>query len=110
MTLRDNVKDVIERLTRCNIERHGGRTVAFIFRWHQAAAWFSQRSQIKSILERYSIGLVIDVGVNAGQFARGVRSYFQRRDLSLEPVSHIFKTAVRDVNPVCRASNLAAAR
>lgn len=92
MTFRSIARNVIERLTRCDIELHGGRTVAFIDRRRQAAAWFSQRSQIKSIIERYSIDLVIDVGANKGQFARGLRPYFGGEIISFEPVSQVFKT------------------
>ena len=63
----------------------------FIDRRRQTAAWFSQRSQIKSIFERHSIDLVIDVGANTGQFARGLRSHFNGEILSFEPVSDVFK-------------------
>ncbi|MDB9304550.1 FkbM family methyltransferase [Nodularia spumigena CS-591/12] len=50
------------------------------------------QSKLKTILQKYSINLVIDVGANTGQFASLLRAIgYQGKIISFEPVSTTFK-------------------
>lgn len=53
-------------------------------------ATFSYRAQIRSVIERSDIDLVIDAGANEGQFARSLRSFYAGQILSFEPVTFAF--------------------
>jgi FkbM family methyltransferase len=54
-------------------------------------AWFSYRAQVRSIIERLKIDVVIDVGANEGQFAQQLRSFYRGEIYSFEPVSSVFE-------------------
>ena len=61
----------------------------------------------RSLLERYSVSVVIDVGANTGQFARTVRAEgYRGRVVSFEPVADAFdelaRRAARDPAWDCR--------
>jgi FkbM family methyltransferase len=81
----------LERITGYRLERFEGKTFALIDQAHRAEAWFSYRSQIRSIIEKYAIDLVIDVGASKGRFARKIRAFYPGEILSFEPVSSVFE-------------------
>ncbi len=58
---------------------------------NRMGAWFSYRAQLRSIVERFGINVVIDVGANEGQFARSLRSFYEGDILSFEPVTSVFE-------------------
>jgi len=80
----------VEALSGCDVERYGARTFAMIDKRHRMDATFSYRAQIRSVIERSGIDLVIDAGANEGQFARSLRSFYTGRILSFEPVTFAF--------------------
>jgi FkbM family methyltransferase len=54
--------------------------------------WFSHDVQLGAILRKCGVNLVLDVGANHGQFAEGLREFYQGQILSFEPVSSVFST------------------
>jgi hypothetical protein len=83
---RKQVKKLLESLTGCEIERFGDKSFALIDKKCRANAWFSYRAQIRTIIEKFEIDLIIDVGANEGQFAQVMRSFYPGEILSFEPV------------------------
>jgi FkbM family methyltransferase len=65
-------------------------------------AWFSNESILRSIIGKYRVDLILDVGANKGQFALRVRKFYKGPIISFEPVSGVFavleKAASRDKN------------
>ncbi len=84
------IKYFLERLSGCEIERHGKKSFILVDKKHRADAWFSHRAQIRSMIEKYNINLVIDVGAHQGRFAQGLRSFYAGEILSFEPTSSVF--------------------
>lgn len=94
-TFRKIVKNLIESLTGCEIERFGPKSFALIDKERRTDAWFSYHAQMRSIIERYEINVVIDVGANEGQFAQKLRSFYFEDIFSFEPVTFAFKKLVK---------------
>lgn len=88
---RRRAKNLIERFAGCEIERFGLKSFAIIDNAHRIDAWFSQRAQIRSLIEKCEINIVIDVGANTGQFARQLRSFYFGEIHSFEPVTFVFE-------------------
>jgi FkbM family methyltransferase len=88
--LRKQVKKLLESLSGCEIERFGNKSFALIEKKCKENAWFSYRAQIRTIIEKFEIDLIIDVGANEGQFAQVMRSFYTGEILSFEPVSSVF--------------------
>lgn len=89
---RKRIKNLFESLTGYEIERLGSKSFALINReQRRTAAWFSYQAQIRSIIEKFEINVVIDVGANRGQFARKLRSFYFKDIHSFEPVTFAFE-------------------
>ena len=88
---RKRVKDLFERRTGFEIQRFGSKSFALIDKKHRADAWFSRRTRIRSIIEKFNIDLVIDAGANEGQFAQELRAFYSGEIFSFEPVSSVFE-------------------
>lgn len=57
----------------------------------------SKNHQLQSILKRYDISLIIDVGANTGQFARGmIDEGFREKIVSFEPIRECHNILVRN--------------
>ncbi|HEX9812875.1 MAG TPA: FkbM family methyltransferase [Burkholderiales bacterium] len=95
---RRRVKKLVERLTGCEIERFGDKSFLLIDKKRRTDAWFSRTGQIRSIVDKFEIDLVIDVGANEGQFARDLRSFYRGKILSFEPVSSAFEKLATAAN------------
>lgn len=108
-TLRKRVKNLLESLTGCDIERFGGKSFALIDKKRRTEVWFSYRAQLTWIIERFGIDLVIDVGANEGQFARNLRRFYSGEIISFEPVSSAFEklTAIASADPHWHVHKLA---
>jgi len=52
--------------------------------------WFSYELHLKSVLEKYCVDLVLDVGANQGQFVETLRKFYKGKVISFEPVSTVF--------------------
>jgi FkbM family methyltransferase len=107
--LRRTVKKIAGVLTGCEIEHLGGRSVAFIDKRRRSDGWFSHRMQLRSVIERCRIDLVLDVGANVGQFAQGIRSYYPGEIHSFEPVSSAYErlAATAGQDPAWKVHRLA---
>jgi len=82
---RKRVKNLLGKITGYEIARFGDKS--FIF----TDTWFSRSAQISSIIDKFGIDLVIDVGANEGSFAQELRSFYRGEILSFEPVSSVFE-------------------
>jgi FkbM family methyltransferase len=90
-----NVRRLIERLATVDLERtngksFNGKSFFVIYREEREDAWYSYRATLRSVLNRYAVDHVIDVGANTGQFGRHARSIYSGRISSFEPVSRAF--------------------
>jgi len=52
--------------------------------------WFSYDLYLKSVLDKYGVDLVLDVGANQGQFVDTLRKFYKGKVISFEPVSTVF--------------------
>jgi FkbM family methyltransferase len=86
-TLRVRAKRLVEQFIGYRIERIGKQAVAFFAIGSSDDIWFSYHEQLKNILRKYRVDIVLDVGANEGQFASRLRSAFQGEIHSFEPVS-----------------------
>jgi FkbM family methyltransferase len=86
----------------CDIERFGEKCFAFINQSRREDAWFSHRAQLRTLLERCDVNLVLDAGANEGQFVQEVRAFYPGEIHSFEPVASVFaklaKAASSDTN------------
>ena len=90
-TFRTLVKNLVESLTGLEIERrYGPKSFVLIDKERRQEAWFSYRAQMRSIIEKYEINVVIDVGANVGQFVQRLRPFYCGEILSFEPVTIAF--------------------
>ncbi len=90
-TFRKRVRNLVEYLSGRDIERFGSNCFAIIDRRHGMDAWFSNRAQIRSIIAKGEINVVIDAGANEGKFARQLRSFYPGDIYSFEPVTSAFE-------------------
>jgi len=90
-TFRKWTKNLVERLTGREIERFGSKSFIIIDKERRAEAWFSYHAQLRSIIEKFDINVVIDVGANEGQFTQRLRSFYLGEILSFEPVTFSFE-------------------
>jgi FkbM family methyltransferase len=88
---RKRAKTIIEGLTGRDIERFGSKSFAIIDKEDTTDIWFSYRAQIRSLIKKFEINVVIDVGANKGQFAQELRSVYLGEIFSFEPVTVVFK-------------------
>lgn len=89
--LRSRTKQALERLSGCTIERLGGRSLVMMDNRRPLDAWFLQRVQLKSTLQRLAVDLVLDVGANTGKFGRQLRTVYSGDLISFEPVASVFR-------------------
>ena len=68
----------------------GNGSYALVNRTHLERAWYSNRLQLQTLLDRFSVDLVVDVGANHGQFAKWTRRFYEGPIVSFEPVSAAF--------------------
>jgi FkbM family methyltransferase len=88
---RKRAKHLFERLSGYEVERFGNSSFVLLNKKQRVDAWFSRASQIRSIIEKFQVDLVIDVGANEGQFALELRSFYGGEILSFEPVASAFE-------------------
>lgn len=91
VTVKKLSKYIIKSLTGFEIERFGAKSFALIDRNNRIDAWFSYRNQIRSVIEKFDIDIVIDVGANEGQFSQQLRTFYDGEILSFEPVTSVFE-------------------
>ena len=94
---RQRIKRVIERLFGVEIERFGGKAILVVDASKRAQAWYSYPATLQSILERFDVNHVLDVGANAGQFGQIVRRFYSGRISSFEPVTAVFERLVATI-------------
>jgi FkbM family methyltransferase len=87
---RRKARSWVERLTGHDVIRFGQGSIAFVRRSDRDVAWFSYRSQLKHLLAKTGVDLVLDVGANEGQYAGGLRGDFTGEIISFEPVASAF--------------------
>jgi len=63
----------------------------------RAVTNLAYQMHIRSVFEQYGVDLVVDVGANEGQFARGVRSFYRGEIISFEPVARAFDRLSKSV-------------
>ena len=85
-----NCKRVIEFLLGAKIYGYPSTIIQIIPEGKREQAWFSYLSVIRSIIEKYHVDLILDVGANKGQFALKMRRFYKGPIISFEPVSRIF--------------------
>jgi FkbM family methyltransferase len=90
-SLRVRAKHLAEALIGYDIKRIGSHSIALIARHRRADAWFSYEAQLRWLLDRSRIDLVLDVGANDGQFALQLMRFYNGEILSFEPVSSAFE-------------------
>jgi FkbM family methyltransferase len=84
------VRNLAERITGYQIEQLTSESLVLFSKKRSKDAWFSNRAQIRSIIEKFNINLIIDVGANEGQFGHFLRQFYFDEILSFEPVSSAF--------------------
>lgn len=106
------VKAVVRKLSGCDIERFGHRSIAVIDTRHREDAWFSYRNQLAALIVTRGIDLVLDVGSNHGQFASDLRKIYPGEIHSFEPVSGAYEqlAAVAASDPLWHAHRVALGR
>jgi FkbM family methyltransferase len=67
------------------------KTFALLDKQRIIDAGFLYRIQVQSLIEKFKIDVVIDVGANEGQFARNLRSFYAGQIHSFEPVSSVYE-------------------
>jgi len=88
--VRKQVKNLVEGSSGYEIERFGHRSCIFLSKRERPEAWFSHRTQLMLLMEKFDVTTVLDVGANVGQFARYLRSFYSGEIFSFEPVSSVF--------------------
>jgi FkbM family methyltransferase len=83
---------VLERLIKARIYGYPTTIIQIVPEKKKGEAWFSYESTIRSIIEKYQVDLILDVGANIGQFAQKMRRLYKDPIISFEPVSHTFRT------------------
>lgn len=83
--------ELFAKITGYEVDRFGWGAIVLVRRTRRQAAWFSENSVLKSIIDSQRIDLVIDVGANRGQFAKKLRKFYAGEILSFEPVPDVFK-------------------
>jgi FkbM family methyltransferase len=98
---RKSIKGILETLTGYKIMGVGSNIFVVADKNKIEDVWFSYDIQVKSILEKYKVNLVLDVGANRGQFVRALRNFYKGKVISFEPIPDIFndlkKTAESDL-------------
>jgi FkbM family methyltransferase len=94
-TIKRGIRDAIERIAGYEIQRIGSGSYAFINSTRAVEVWSSYRSQLREMLERLKIDLVIDVGANQGQFGTALRQFYSGAIMSFEPVSSAYEVCKR---------------
>jgi FkbM family methyltransferase len=99
---RNSIKRLLETLTGYKVMDVGSNIYVLADKNSMEQVWFSYDIQLDSILKKYDVNLVLDVGANQGQFVKGLRSFYKGRVISFEPAPNIFadleKTAASDPN------------
>ena len=89
------IRDVVQRIAGYEIQRIGSGSFAFIKSARSFEVWSSYRSQLREMLKRLRIDLVIDVGANEGQFGTAIRQIYSGAIMSFEPVSSAYEACKR---------------
>lgn len=89
-SMRSSTKHVLERVAGVELERVGRKSILIADAAKPEEAWYSLRATLRYVLQRQRINHVIDVGANAGQFGKFMRSIYSGRMSSFEPVSSAF--------------------
>lgn len=89
-TYRTTLKKIVERVTGYKVIRAEPNIVVLANRDGIDASWFSHELQLRSMLQRCDVNLVLDVGANRGQFAGALRKSHKGRIVSFEPISGVF--------------------
>lgn len=90
-TMKKRIRSWVEQVTGREVVRFGPRSFSLVRPQDRGDFWFSYRSQLKLLLEKNQVDLVIDVGANEGQFASGLRGDYAGEILSFEPVRSAFR-------------------
>lgn len=108
-TVKKRIRSLVEGLIGHEVILFGPGSFALVRKQRRSGAWFSYRSQIRSVLERARVDLVLDVGANEGQFASGLRGEYAGEIASFEPVGSVFRTlkAAAAKDPLWNVHNLA---
>lgn len=107
--LKNASKKVFGKLTGYRVESFGARSLALIDRARPADAWFSYRTQLKLLIDKFMVDLVIDVGANEGQFGHRMRELYAGEIISFEPVQAVFQRLAEASagDPLWRAQQVA---
>jgi FkbM family methyltransferase len=110
--LKDAARVLIRATSNRDVEGLGSGSYALIDRSHADKAWYSHRAQLRSLLERLEIDLVVDVGANQGQFVQSIRTFYRGAVLSVEPVASVFEalSAAAAADPEWHVRNIALGR
>jgi hypothetical protein len=81
---RSSIKKILEALTGYKILGVGSNIFVVADKNNMEDVWFSHDVQLKSVLEKYQINVVLDVGANQGQFVRNLRNFYKGKVLSFE--------------------------
>jgi FkbM family methyltransferase len=93
-----SARRLFEKLANVQVERTTGKSFFVIYPAETEHAWYSYRTTLRSILSRYEVDHVIDVGANTGQFGRLLRSIYSGTISSFEPVSPAFAQLAETVS------------
>jgi FkbM family methyltransferase len=93
------VRNIVENLTGYEIERVGANSFGIVDKSFREDAWFSYRAQVRALIEKHNVDLVIDAGANEGQFAQLLRTFYLGEIHSFEPVSHVFARLAETAKP-----------
>ena len=83
-------KRILERLLGVRIYGYPSTIIQIIPDKHRGKAWYSYEEILRTIIEKYQIDLILDVGANKGQFTLEVRRFYKGPIISFEPVLHTF--------------------
>jgi FkbM family methyltransferase len=87
---RKTIKNIFETVTGYKVMGVGPNIFVVADKNRIGEVWFSYDIQLKSILERYGVNLVLDVGANQGQFVKSLRNFYKGKIISFEPAPNIF--------------------
>lgn len=109
MSLKESFRGLVRNLSGFELEGLSPRSYALTRASQAHEAWYSYRSQLKAVLQRFKIDLLIDVGANEGQFVQSVRALYGGEVISFEPVSSVFAKlkSTAEFDPKWRVMNMA---
>lgn len=90
MNLLKKIQRLVERFLGIRISGYPFEVMQIIPNKKREDAWFSYHAIFQSIIEKYQVDLVLDVGANKGQFVRELRGFYPGTVVSFEPVPRTF--------------------